>query len=249
MRVYYGKQTKVLGIIGGIIPVASFGNPFFDVHYYPNIMMDVPYFIRSFDAAFGFNGYFNIGTGKLNMTLLADNNVLGTEDLDGNETDPNDQYTLAVDYSLPVSDFKLQPMVMMTKAEDGDNAPFTYGINLTTPKFGKFTFSGSFIMSNQSNDGTIDYSVQYFRIKASAAFSKKLSMLAWFDIAKRTDKFDVADVEHDFTYLWAMLNWTVYQSKLGKVVIAPTIRIATEQVDDAMDFQRSKFEVSTTINF
>lgn len=249
LRLYYGKQTEDWGVIGGIIPVSGFTNPFYDVHFYADKMVDVPYFIYSFDAAFGFNGYVKLGTGKLNLTLLADNNVVGTEDMNGDEIDPNDQYTLAVDYSLPVSDFTLQPMLIATKAEDGDNAPITYGLNLATPKFGKFSFSGSFIMSEQSNDATLEYSVQYFRIKTNAAFTKELSLLAWVDIAKRTDKFAAGDVEHDFTYIWAMLNWTVYKSDLGKVEIAPTVRIATEKIDNAMDFQRSRIEISTTISF
>lgn len=271
MQAYYGKQTEEWGLIGGIIPVGCFTNPIYDVHYYPTLLLDVPFLLFSADAAFGFDAYLKLGPGKLGVKLLADHNDYSIEDADGNDlVDLNDGYTIAADYTFKVKDFTLQPMLMYAFAPDNYISPFTFGINLTSPKIGKTTFGASFIMSTQDESwyyaGGVDpvqhtppyeevtanrpeYDVYQFRIKMANQLSDKISSLLWVDFAQRTDKFDSGDVDHDYFFIWAMLNYTVFKSDKGSVVISPTVRIKSEKVDNAVDALRSKYEISTTISF
>ena len=272
-QLYYGKQSKEWGFIGGIIPISSLGNPLYDAHYYPKHMVDVPFILFSAGSAFGFDTYFKLGNGKLGIQLLADHNDYSVENKDGKDLiDLNDSYTVAANYTFKVAKFTVQPMIMFSWAPDNYIAPLTYGLNLTTPKFGKFTFGGSFLMSKQDDPwfyaGGVNpvnhganpknvsptdpaYELYQFRVKVSAALSEKVSVLAWFDHAQRTDELfkGIAEHKHKFNYVWAMLNYTVYKSKRGKVVISPTIRINNQKVDNFMNFTRGKYEVSTTISF
>lgn len=271
MQLYYGKQTKDWGIIGGIIPIGSFNNPMYDAHYYPTLLLDVPFVLFSADAAFGFDAYLKAGPGKIGLRLLADHNDYSIEDKDGNElVDLNDGYTIAANYTMKISDFTVQPMVMYTFAPDDYISPLTFGVNLTSPKVGKTTFGASFLVSKQDDNwyyaGGVNpvkhnppyddvlvshfkYDIYQVRLKMANKFSDKCSSLIWVDFARKTDDTGIRDVEHDFFYVWAMLNYTIFKSDKGSVVISPTIRIKSEKVDNAVDALRSKYEISTTISF
>ncbi|MFA8343508.1 MAG: hypothetical protein ACEPO8_11120 [Rhodothermaceae bacterium] len=182
----------------------------------------------------------------------------------------NDGYTIAANYTMKISDFTVQPMVMYTFAPDDYISPLTFGINLTSPKIGKTTFGASFLVSKQDEEwyyaGGVNpvkhtppyddvlvsqskYDIYQIRLKMSNKFSDKCSSLIWVDFARKTDDTGIRDVEHDFFYVWAMLNYTIFKSDKGSVVISPTIRIKSEKVDNAVDALRSKYEISTTISF
>jgi len=270
MQLYYGKKTKNWGIIGGIIPIGSFSNPLYDAHYYPTLLLDVPYVLFSADAAFGFDAYIKMGPGKLGLRFLADHNDYSIEDKDGKKlADFNDGYTIAANYTVKIKKFTIQPMLMYTFAPDNYIKPLTYGINITSPKLGKTTFGASFLISKQDNKWfdtvkvapikhkppyNVDaknpkYDIYQLRLKMANKISKKVSSLVWVDFAKRTDKFDNREVEHNYFYIWAMLNYTVFKSDKGSVVISPTVRIKSEKVDNMVDALRSKYEISTTISF
>lgn len=250
MRLYFGKQSEDWGIIGGIIPVNGFENPHYDVHYYPNYMIDVPYFIRSVDGAAGFNFYLKLGKSKLQLAALSDKNNFYQEDKTGKVlVDKNDGYTFTGDITIPFEGFTIQPMIMVSTAPVGEISPTTAGLNFVLPKISIIDLSGSFIYSHQANEATTEYNVTYVRIKSNTKLDDKSSLLFWIDFAKRTDKLVSGEVNYNFFYYWLMYNYEIYKSKLGKVVISPTIRFNSTKADNLKDYERYKIELTTTISF
>ena len=203
MQLYFGVNKDNWGASGGIIPVNGLSNPLLDVHYYPTKMVDVPYVIFSQNGAFGFTGYYNLGLGKLTLTVLTDDGFgKYIEDADGNLIlDTQDTYTYALDYQVKVADFSIQPMVLLSSASDSSNAPTTLGLNVTAPKLGPITFSGTYAISSQNQTGTTEYDINYMRLKAVSKLGPG-AVVAWYDLAQRTDKFESGDIEHNFSFIW-----------------------------------------------
>ncbi|MBI9073405.1 MAG: hypothetical protein JEY94_17515 [Melioribacteraceae bacterium] len=251
LQLYLGVAKQNWGISGGLIPLGAVANPVYDVHYYSHKMIDVPFYIYNIDAAFGFKGYLKLGSGQLNVLLLADVNEYSQEDKTGKELyNENDGNTLGLDYEVQLGEFKIQPTVLFSYGRDSIKTPMTYGLNFTAPKAGNFTFSGSAFMSNQSNDGTTEYDAWYFRLKAVGKVGPGTAVV-WYDMAKRTDKYGgvIGDIETDFSYIWAMYKIPVYSGEHGTVDIMPTIRYAMESVDNVKDYSRAKIEITTHVTF
>ncbi len=250
MEMYFGRNTDNYGFIGGIIPINAVANPIYDLHYYPERMVDIPFAIFSANGALGFDAYYKLGGGKLGVRALVDNNEgKYVENANGDELqNTNDCYTYGLDYSFNVADFTLQPIVLAAFANDSTRAPMTYGLNLSSPAFGGFKLHGSFYMSSQDNKGTTEYDATFFRVKLTGKVGPG-SLLAWYGIMKRSDKLVGGEVDHDFTDLWVMYKIPVYKSDKGSVVLAPTYRRATEKADNLKDYMRNKIELTAIISF
>lgn len=245
---YFGIHKKNWGIEGGIIPINGLANPLLDIHYMPLMMVDIPFLLYRLNSLIGVQGYFAAGPGKINYFVSLDQNNDYKEATTGDViSDKHDTYTFGVDYSFKISGFWFQPVVFITWASDSIAAPISYGLNLSTPEFSGITLGGSAVFSNQSKDYTKEYDAYLFRFKVDAKFGPG-SLQAWFDIAKRTDKL-ITDIEHDFTYLWLMYKFPIYNSEHGSVSITPRWRHITEKVDNAMDFSREKIECLFSISF
>lgn len=262
MLIYFGRKTKKFGYMGGLIPVNGLANPILDLHYYSHKMIDVPFFFYSNNGAHGFSGYIGFENGsKLNATLLVDDNVYKTEtevdslEIGGTystEDDLKDKYTLLLDAPLKFSDFTFQPMVFLTAVtRDAVEAPLTVGANLTTPKVGKFTFTGSFGYSSQTKENTAEYNAWYTRLKAVGGLGKG-KLTAWVDLANK--EFDADNAKNKFLYIWLDYKIPVYKSDKGAVSIKPTWRHISEKREDGngseyYSFTRNKYEVTIDFNF
>lgn len=256
MLIYFGRKTDKFGYWGGLIPVNGLSNPLLDVHFYPSIMIDVPYFLYSNNGAHGFAGYIGFEKTKLNLTLLADNNygkkvettVDSTAGTDfSTEAATHDQYTLMVDMPLKLGEATVQPVAMFTVADRGMDAPMTFGANLTSPKFGQFTLYGTAAMSMQRAGGAAnEYDALYFRAKAVGKVGKG-TFHGWVDIAER--KFDESGYKEKFFYFWLDYQIPVYKSDVGSVSIKPTWRYIQKKVDDVLDNKRHKIELTIDFKF
>ncbi len=246
---YFGIHKDCWGLEGGIFPISGVANPVLDVHYMPMVLVDIPFTLYRSNSLVGIQGYVKAGPGKVNYFVSNDHNELYEEDILGTVlTDKHDVYTFGADYAFKVSDFSIQPTAMITWASDSVSAPFSYGLNLSTPEFSGFKFGGSAAFSTQSVDGTLNYDAQLFRIKADAKFGPG-ALQAWFDIAKRTDKFMTGDVDHKYTYLWLLYKFPIFSSDHGSFSITPRWRHITEKVDNFKDFAREKIELLFAITF
>ncbi len=256
MLVYFGRHTKKLGYMGGLMPVNGITNPMFDLHYYSDKMVDVPYYLYSNNGAYGFSGYVGFENGgKINASIFVDNNDgVRTENRSGVITeDIIDQYTLMLDAPLIISDFTVQPVLLFTAVvQDSTEAPITYGLNISTPKIVLFNFYGSFGISSQKEEGTSEYKAWYIRTKAVGKIGTG-TFTAWYDIAKKTFELPVRNTVHDFGYMWLSYTIPVYKSDNGSISIKPTWRHITEKVEvdgiDTKDFVRNKFEVAIDFKF
>ncbi|KAA3637754.1 MAG: hypothetical protein DWP97_00205 [Calditrichaeota bacterium] len=269
MLLYFGRKMDKGGYMGGLIPINALANPLYDLHYYSNIMVDVPYFIFNNNGAHGFTGYINLSNGgKLNATLLVDDDNTQIETtLDSTasgvpnpitktDNEMKDTYTFIFDAPLKLSDFTVQPVVMFTAiTAEGMPKPMTYGANIATPKMGKWQFFGTFGASTQSEadttTGTVEYSAWYARLKAVGMIGKG-KMTAWVDMASK--KFDANDYENKFTYFWIDYSIPVYKSDVGSVSVKPTWRHAmqTRESDagfEYYDFSRDKIELTIDFKF
>ena len=250
MQLYIAVNKKSWGIEGGLIPINSVANPLWDVHYYPNKMIDVPYFVYSLLGGMGFHAFFKVGEGTLGLYAMNDKNGHTEDDINGNSVyDVQDAYTYVANYTYKAkSGLMIQPQVFLSTSSDSIEAPVTFGINLAAPKVGGFNIHGSFGYTNQSKTGTLEYNGYLARLGITGKLGPG-TLILWYDLAKRTDKFTAGDIETNFGYLWLKYKITVYKGKHGEFSIAPTIRRLSETIDNVKDFSRYKLEITTEVKF
>jgi hypothetical protein len=235
----FGYHGKSWGIGGGIIPMNALKNPMIDIHYYPNKMIDIPFTILNLGSATGFKGYVNLGPGKLDVSMTLDANNSYEEDKDGKVVkDLHDVYTFGANYAMKIAGFGIAPGFFYTMNNDSLPAPMTYGVNITTPKFGGFTFGGTFAMTSNSVDGTLNYDGMFVRVKATGKLGPG-SVIFWYDYAKRTNKYTSGDVDETYGYVWAAYKIPVTK----KVAIMPRARLISDKIEGSKDFKRNKIEV------
>lgn len=246
---YFGVNKPEWGVEAGIFPIDGIANPLLDIHYMPQLMIDIPFALYRLNSLVGAFGYINAGPGKIDIFASNDQNNAYIEAVNGTVvSDRHDTYTFGLDYSFKVSDFWFQPEVMLTWASDSVAAPVSYGFNLSTPEFSGIRLGGSAAFSKQDKDFTAKYDAQLFRIKLDAKFGPG-ALQAWYDIAKRTDKFETGDIDNNFTYIWLMYKFPVFSSEHGAFSIIPRWRHITQKVDNAVDFSREKIECLFSISF
>jgi hypothetical protein len=272
MYLYVGRSTPTFGFDLGLIPIPGFGNPLWDLHYYPNLMVDVPYFIWNTDGGFGGQAYATVGPGRLTIyTLLDRANSEQRETAEGITTrDHDDQYTLAASYSVPVGPITIVPMIL--KAFDAAlderpggvqdpalsgayNAPLTVGGQLTLPRVGPLTpaLFGGYTRSGVQT--SLDRPVPaYDGWLARGRLTGKLGpghVLAWVDLAHRTDQGvgGAPDVSHDFWHVWLNYRIPVHESDRGNFSIGPEWRIINVAQDDVTYRRRHKIELNIDVTF
>jgi hypothetical protein len=272
--IYIGRATDTFGFDLGIIPVPGYSNPLWDLHYYPNLMIDVPYFIFNTDGSFGGKAYVQAGPGRLTVYALLDRETEESRESGDGETlaERDDQYTLSAAYSLPVAEgFTFEPMIVKTipassTTYDGGvattedyNAPLTIGANLVFPKFSGLTPSATVGYTTNSEAGTVDspaseYTGWLGRFKLAGPLGPG-SVNAWVDVASRTDELEAADVGNDYLYWWLAYTIPVYSGDHGSFRITPEwrfINIDREDVTggDDLDLRtRHKIEINFDISF
>jgi hypothetical protein len=246
MELYFGLRRKQYGVKGGLFTIGSVSNPIFDLHYYPNAMVDIPFAIFSGDGLYGFSGYYNTGMGKLSTIISVDDNLGKTvENADGETvSETQDQYTIYVDYTQKLSNLTFQPMVMKTIADEYNSAPLTVGVNLGFPKMANFNLSGYFGYSKQSVEEAGEYDAWYARGKVVGKAGVG-NIIAWYDYAKKMDD----DIDTDFWYAWLSYKIMLHKSDKGTVSILPTVRLVNKNIDGENVYKRTKIEITTDITF
>ena len=240
-QMFLGYKSDAWGFEAGIVSLSGISNPLLDIHFYPAVMVDIPWTILRLASFTGAKFFVNAGPGAINFMAAKTDNGKYIEDVDGNVVkDLHDTYTFGLDYAMNFSGWKIQPAVYFSYANDSAAAPMTYGVNLSTPKFGGFGFGLDFGMTSNSVEGSNQYDGMLVRFKVAGKLGPG-SVIAWYDYAKRTDK-GTTDVDHDYGYLWLAYKWTIAKFDHGAFTIMPRWRMITHKVTDATDFTRNKIE-------
>jgi len=262
MELYFGQETETYNFSVGLFPLGSFTNPIYDLHYYPNKMVDIPYTIFNTDGAFGFRGNYKTDFGTFGAKIIIED-AKGKEEetYDGTIlSDRNDQMTVELNYSLPVSGFTFSPMALISISSDKDSVckPNTFGLNITSPKIGNFTFQGSAGYSNQANENLRSvqepgypiskYDGYLLRLKLSGKLGPG-TLVAWFDYANLTEKHLLKDIDYGFSFFWINYEIPVYKSEKGSVVITPELRYAKFYKESEHMADRIKMEMNFDIKF
>jgi len=249
-QMFLGYKTENWGFEAGIIPVNSIANPMFDIHYLPNLMIDVPFALFRLNSLTGAKAWVNAGPGKLNMLVSKDYNETYLESNPSGDviSDLHDIYTFNFDYDFNLMGFGVQPALFYTYASDSVAAPMTYGVNLTTPKFAGFGFGFSYAMTSNTVDGTYNYDGNLMRVKAMGKIGPGF-LTAWYDMAKRADDPDGLNIEHAYSYIHVQYAVELYKGDNGSVSIMPRWRYSTEVIDNSKDYSRHKFELCVMSSF
>jgi len=205
MEVYFGHSGEKAGFQMGVIPIKH--NVALDIHFYPNMPIDLPWLIWNNSSTGGFSVYHNVFGGKLNTYLTVDENrtewLNQAEDFTNTEYEFNtetgeidttvtstyagevsnyDTYSLGLDYSFELAGHKIQPMFWKTFATGNLAAPITYGGTFSAPKiFGlDLSFSGAF--TDQRVETTETYHGWIVRPMAKGKLGPG-SFVIWYDKA------------------------------------------------------------------
>lgn len=243
-----GVNKDNWGAKGGILPQNGLKNPMLDIHYFPTKMVDIPWTINGVAARFGLGGWIKAGPGKLNINATKDANNFTEKDATGaTVADAHDTYTFGFDYALKLAGFSVQPAFYYTWADKNLAAPMTYGVNISTPKFGSISFGATAAMTTQGVDAAGKYDGMLVRVKANGKLGPG-GFTVWYDYATRTDK-GAADVDTKYGYLWVMYKYTAYKGDHGSVLIAPRWRMLTKTVGSGDTFTRHKIECLFVLKF
>jgi hypothetical protein len=273
MYLYIGRATPTFGWDLGLIPIPGFTNPLWDLHYYPQLMVDVPYLIWNNDGGFGAHAFRRIGPGRLTVYGLLDRDTGSDRDRDDGTVllDNDDQYTLVANYAFPIGRANLMPMIMKTLPASLDtrpggvpdparsgryNAPLTIGAQLGLPAVGPLTptIFGGWSTNNVSNSLDLPraaYDAWLGRFRLTGKWGPG-HVLAWADYGRRTDEplqADGASVRNNFFHTWLNYRFPIHESDRGNFSIGPEWRIIDIGRDDLTLRRRHKIEINFDATF
>ena len=252
MELYFGHTGEQFSWSAGLIPVE--GNPLKDIHFYPTLMVDLPYLIFNNNAAHGFNFNYKLAGQNLDLKVLVDNNDGVKVSVDGEVADSmssKDQYTFDLSYPLSLAGMKLGPELLVTIADEGDPAPMTYGAEFGLPKVAGFSlsaFAGATAQTvSDTTTGLDAYSGWIGRVKLTGNLGPG-TLVAWYDVGATTPDIDEA-VTSNHSYLWLSYSYTLHKSEHGALTFAPTYRLVNQKTEGIKDYSRAMIELTTQITF
>ncbi len=264
---YFGMKREGWGFAMGLLPLDSYNNPGFDLHYYPHKPGEFPFYIWSNDAAFGFAYYNKIGPGKLGMRVLVDDDNLNANEFEtvyndttsvSNDLDTADGYTITLDYSIKLMDkITVSPALFYAMADDYVPQPLTLGVNAYGIPAGPGKIDAGFFytMNNEADNNSTsigEYTGMLGRLRYNLPMRQgKDAILLWYDYTS----IDWTDADlHTVHYLWLHYNWVPYKSEMGSFHVRPTLRLTMENKENdagttTLEYTRTKFEVTFEIKF
>ena len=251
-EMHFGRKTENWGYSMGILPFSGLANPEYDIHFFPLSKSDIPFTILNRNSSSGFRGYYKVGPGLLNASLTVDNN-LGSSDGNDNTDDARDQYSLFLNYTMKLGNFKVQPTIIKTIASPDTGtvvaplaAPMTAGANFGLPKIAGFALSAGGYFTMQGVEDAGKYTGPGIHAKVVGKLGPG-SLVAWADWKSIT--MDGEDDACNTTLLWIMYKYTVYKSDVGSFALAPTFRRIMQVQGDAIDYARNKIELTMHFSF
>lgn len=261
MELYINYKGDSQGFKLGLFPIASVGNPVYDLHYYPIRMIDIPYFIFNNDAIYGLSTYKRIGDTQIDLALYIDDDRGGyLESATGVELkDQDDQYSIEFGVQRSFGLTKLRFQSLFTIASDTLPKANTFSIRADGWKFGETSVWAQAMYSYQNRDKlggneghfgvpTNPYDAYYLRLGASKKFGND-RFRVWLDLANRIDHFEAEDITHQYAFMWLEYELSLAQTEHGRVALTPRIRPILHREEGTTLQSRQKIELDLDIFF
>ncbi len=237
LEMYIGLKRNNMGGAAGLIPVDGRSNPIFDLHYYPDIAVEFPWYRYNRNAAAGFQGWGEIGPGTVGVTVLIDDDAGSKVD---EEKVGKDRTSIMLDFTSDLYGIKFQPQLINTSAGEGLEAPISYGFNVDLPRFAGLRTSANAFWTSQTVEDSLTGATPYEGFLVRAKVSGKMgpgNMVFWHDWAEvDTTKY---------RFLWASYRIPLHRSEDGDVALMPIYRLYTK----VEDYSRAKIELALNIRF
>ena len=162
-KLYFGYQGDKRGFWAGIVPIGN--SSAFDLHFYPENLVDIPWTILNNNCTTGIAGYENFSDYKLDWFLSVDQNVVNQLEWADQDTSWNNYYTLGLSTSTEFNSMVIRPYFLTSFGNDKvwyddpydyddpvfeGTLPTTFGAEVTLPDnlIENFTVKTSYFMSN-----------------------------------------------------------------------------------------------------
>ena len=238
INLYYGIKKDNFGFWGGVIPLNN--NSGLDIHFYSDIMIDIPFLLYNNASTTGFSGYIY----KLNWFISIDgNNTEIIQKEEGEDVNALDSFTAGIDFPMKWNNFlDIHPRALLSMNDSGDPGQMTFGLDMKFKEFFKINPVFSYHYSTQFVDKSNQYDISHLRMKLNI-----MRLTFWTDIAEYIDKSN-NNAKSSLTYLWIDYNHDLFKSDRGSISIKPTIRYQMGALENP-DFNRLKCELTTEIKF
>lgn len=256
-------KHEIGGFRVGLMSVGAVGNPFYDLHYYPSRMVDIPYFIFNNDGIYGARGYKNYNDGNTVLTgaFYVDDDRGGfLKSAEGELLqDANDKYSVEMGLTHKTGAIQWQVQSLLTLAADSLAKPMTFSLRSSGWKVGKTALSGQLMYSRQGVQDPVceqghfgiplnRYDAWFVRLTAIRNFGEDRLRL-WVDAANRHDQLATGNVNRQFTHIWCEYNIQLAKTDKGRVVLSPRFRQQLHAQDSDQLQLRHKLEIDLDLFF
>ena len=246
LNLYFGIKKENFGLWGGLIPLEH--NPSLDIHYYSDLIIDIPWSRLNNNSIAGFSGYIY----KLNWFLSVDQNKQESSKKEDLSTKSMDSYSLGLDFSMEWNEIieNITTRGIVSMGDLYESLPMTGGLDLNFIQMFGINALFSYHYSTQFVNKNVRYDITHLRIKLDREIGPgKLTL--WTDIASRVDKkIENLESKTDYIYLWLDYDYNLLKANFGSVSIKPTIRMLNEKnIDSDYNNTRMKLELTTEIKF
>ena len=246
MELYFGNKSEDWGFWAGAFPLKY--NPSLDLHFYSDVLVDIPFVLLNNSSTLGFAGYRVFAGTKINWFVSVDNNVIEQTEFSDEDLQPIedcDDFTLGMNTILNFGSISITPRFLTSfGGMEDDIHPTTIGASISLPNILGFDSEMSYYSSTNGEDGDNGfYDADHMRVSLNCPFNDgKLKF--FYDLASKN--------EDEVSYLWMSYTMPVYESEFGSITMTPTFRLqngrnAGSNFDE--DYSRSKIEVTTQIKF
>ncbi len=269
-QVYFGKFGDN-GWQVGRVPIK--GNSMLDIHYYPNIVLDIPFLIFNNNAITGGKFNLKIGSGSLNGFVSIDKNNLNYSQ----EVEIIIPADTAIQFILNENNGNIIPDTTITPehttgGKETNNDGYTFG-TFYEMKLGKFTVSPNFLISrnkttqNPITIGTdLSYELGKYNLFGGFGYTKcddddnnytgyifRIGLKGKIGPGNLNYYYDIAQIDNeddnvnDYSYFWLHYAIDIVNTDLGKISIAPTWRRYVKSIDNNKNYSRDMFEIVLNI--
>ena len=160
-ELYFGYKGAKRGVWAGVVPLGN--SSVFDLHFYPEDLVDIPWTTLNNNCTTGIAGYENFSDYKLDWFLSIDQNIENQYEQGDVDTSFNNHSTLGLSTSIEFNSMVVRPYFLTSFGNDkvfsyesyGDSyfektLPTTFGAEVTLPDnlIENFTAKASYFMSS-----------------------------------------------------------------------------------------------------
>ena len=115
-KLYFGYKSAKRGIWAGVVPLGN--SSVFDLHFYPENLVDIPWATYNNNCTTGISGYENFSDYKLDWFISVDQNVQNQFESESLDTSYNNHYTLGFNTTMKFNSMFIKPYFLMSFGND-----------------------------------------------------------------------------------------------------------------------------------